>query len=547
MRVARAILTVAISPPHRRASALAGFGSVLRAELELLGGVFIKFGQILSSRGDFLPPVVLVQLFDLLDRVRPEDFQTSMNTLEDALGRGRSSNLLTRIISEPIGAGSFATVYRACTADGDEIALKIRRAGVETQVEADLAVIRIICRMLDATLLFGRFKFGIFFKEFSAWTMAELDYELEARYMHYLKRKLGRSSRVYIPGVHWELTSSRVLATELVRGVWISDFLSGRRDLHVEIRRRLSNALFQSFFEQVFEVGLFHADPHGGNICLMDDHRIGLIDFGLSAFISHQLKISQQRLLTAVQDGDTDQAYSALIKVLHVPPDANSAQFKTDFADNIRSWLLLQVEPGLQAIDRSGAKLLLANFNAARQAGLIFRSDMALYYRAFIIADGVISRLNPGFNYTSQIGRFFLRQPGAELTAGAVRLLKSTGSYDSFVTVREFLRMKIDIEPADQYFNYTLYKLGRFVHVIAIGSKYVSIAAVFLACLTLSHIVSGQYIARLMSFQIRPTFLIEGLVTAWIVCRFVARALWVAAYDIERPIPSDHRRNNCRT
>jgi predicted unusual protein kinase regulating ubiquinone biosynthesis (AarF/ABC1/UbiB family) len=159
--------------------------------------------------------------------------------------------------------------------------------------------------------------------------------------------------------------------------------------------------------QQMFEEGFFHADPHVGNICLLPDGRVGLIDFGLVGMLRDQERQTQLKLLLAIQAGNIEEAFKAITRMLNVPPDASLGEFRRRFERNVRGWVLSVNQPGLSFAKRSAGRLLLQNFRAARECGLSLRSGVSAYYRAFLVLDSVITQLSEAVDVTIELRLYF--------------------------------------------------------------------------------------------------------------------------------------------
>lgn len=383
-------------------------GESLRDALFRLSGVFIKFGQILSMRPDLLPQDVVVKLQELLDSVPPEDVGTSLATLRAELGINDWREIFSEFDMEPLAAASFATVYAAKLKDDRRVAVKIQRANAHGLVNRDTIALRVVAAAIDALGVLKRFLLSNFVSDFVEWTKEELDYRREGRHIERLRAMHADNDRVVIPQVHWLYTTERVLVVDMLDGVWFSELLNRAKsgDLAGADYEEVARTLFRVIMEQMFEHGVFHADPHAGNLCLLADGRIGLIDFGIVGYLNEQLRKHQLELLVSINSENLDEAYQALTQLLHIPPDANVRLFRRLLDRNMRSWVLLQGQEGLDASARSAGKLLLENFQAARDSGISFTRDAARYYRAFIVLDSIIISLNPGFNYRAELVRY---------------------------------------------------------------------------------------------------------------------------------------------
>ena len=214
---------------------------------------------------------------------------------------------------------------------------------------------------------------------------------------------------IRLPRVFWSLTRRRVMVQEYLPGMWFTDQV-GMGELDDGTRERLAQIVADGLFYQIFEVGFFHSDPHPGNLCYMEDGRVGLVDFGIVGQATEFMKESQLDLLWAVQNADTEAAYQAVLRVSQVPPDADLARFRRLFERNLLDWLLLRNQPNLTARQRSASSLMLANFNAARGCGIMLKADTARYYRSVLLIESVTNLLNPRFDLPVELRRYFQKR-----------------------------------------------------------------------------------------------------------------------------------------
>jgi ubiquinone biosynthesis protein len=239
--------------------------------------------------------------------------------------------------------------------------------------------------------------------ELRRWTAEELDYRLEARKMAYIAKSLRRIGGVKIPRVIWPLTTRRLLTMEYLEGRWLSD---GQASLNHAERSHAASLLFQAFLFQIFELGFFNADLHKGNVCLLPDGRVGMVDFGITGFASRQTRQRHLGLVAAFQKGAVDEAFAAILEIAFVPPDADLAAFKRHFEHEYYDWFLRTVQPDFPAYERGAGSLMLAIFRRAYECAIVVDSEVVRYYRAFSIVDGVVTSLDSTFSQHDEIGRY---------------------------------------------------------------------------------------------------------------------------------------------
>jgi len=378
------------------------FAGKLRAALLELGGVYVKLGQLLSTRPDLVDPIITKELEVLLDECPAEPLPASIATIREELALDEDDDLPFEILGE-IASASFGCVYRVRLGSGQISALKVMRRGIEHQARGDLRFMTRIARALDILAVTHRYRMVEWIEELQQWTGEELDYQLEARKMTHIANKLVRVGGVKVPRVNWPLTTRRLLTMEFLEGRWLSKGLGALS--HAELSHAAS-LLFQAFLYQIFEVGFFHADLHKGNLCLLPDDRIGMVDFGITGFVTRRARLRHLGLVAALQRGDLDEAFAAVLDISFIPPDADLASFKRQFEHEYHHWFLRSVQPDSPAAERGAGALMLAIFRRAYECAIVVDAEVVRYYRAFSIVDGSVNSLDHSFSHSDEINRY---------------------------------------------------------------------------------------------------------------------------------------------
>jgi ubiquinone biosynthesis protein len=265
---------------------LADRGRRLREMLDELGPTFVKFGQLLSTRPDVMPPDIIVELRSLQDDVSPIPFADIRRVIEEDMNLTLEQAFLS-FDEMPIAAASIGQVHRATLPTGDQVVVKVQRPEAPRQVESDLQLMRSAARVVrERVRALDFIDAEALVDEFARSIRQELDYQHEARNAETFRRNFGDSTEVVVPKVIWRYSSSRVLTLEFLEGTQFADLdLTSRSP---EQRRELAYRMTDAWMTMIFRHGFFHGDPHPANILLLDDGRIGLVDFGLAGRLTDE-------------------------------------------------------------------------------------------------------------------------------------------------------------------------------------------------------------------------------------------------------------------
>jgi ubiquinone biosynthesis protein len=254
-------------------------GQHLREMLDELGPTFVKFGQLLSTRPDIVPPDILVELQALQDDVRPFPYEDVERVIREELELS-VEQLFTDFEETPVAAASIGQVHRATLPNGHRVAVKVQRPNAPRQVEADLALLYQAAKIAKERVRSLDFiDPRQLVDEFARSIRQELDYRLEARNAEAFHHRFAGHPHVRIPRVYWSYTRARVLTLELLEGVQLADL--PQEAWSMEERRRLAYLMTETWMTMIFRHGFFHGDPHPANIFVLDEGGvIGLVDFG---------------------------------------------------------------------------------------------------------------------------------------------------------------------------------------------------------------------------------------------------------------------------
>ena len=254
-------------------------GQHLRELLDELGPTFVKFGQLLSTRPDVVPPDIIAELRGLQDDVRPFPFEQAERVIEEDLGNSLA-RLFLEFDPQPVAAASIGQVHRAVLPNGREVAVKVQRPGAPRQIEADVALLYQAAKLVNERVRALDFiDVRGLIDEFAREIRQELDYRLEARNAQTFHRNFASNPHVRVPKVYWQYTRARVLTLEWLEGRQVADV--DTLPLTIDERRDLAYLIAETWMTMIFRHGFFHGDPHPANILVLEEAgTIGLVDFG---------------------------------------------------------------------------------------------------------------------------------------------------------------------------------------------------------------------------------------------------------------------------
>lgn len=367
----------------------------LAKDLEKMGPTFIKLGQLLSTRADFLPPAYIHALTRLQDKIDPFPFEQVEAIVAEEL-KVRISKAFSAFEAKPLAAASLGQVHRAAMHDGRVVVVKIQRPGIREVIAEDMEVLEHIIRFLDRHTQWGkRYEFGKMLGEFRRSLERELDYRQEARNLTTLGANLQEFPGIIVPTPIGDFTTSRVLTMEYISGKKITD-LSPLAQLDFK-GTELAEELFHAYLKQILVDGFFHADPHPGNVFLTDDRRIALLDLGMVGYVAPQLQENLLQLLLAVSDGRGDDVAGIAIKI---------GGIKASFLENVfrqRIAGLVSENQGSEMEQIPMGRVVLEITQIAGDNGLLVPAELTMLGKTLLNLDMVGKTLDPTFNPSASI------------------------------------------------------------------------------------------------------------------------------------------------
>src|ERR1017187_2200990 len=369
----------------------------LAHDLEKMGPTFIKLGQLLSTRADFLPPAYIHALTRLQDKIDPFPFEEVEAIVSGELGV-RISKAFSEFEAKPLATASLGQVHRATMLDGRVVVVKVQRPGIREIIAEDMEALKEIAEFLDKHTQWGkRYEFGKMLDELRRSLWRELDYRQEARNLSTLGANLQEFPRVIVPAPIEDFTTSRVLTMEYISGKKITE-LSPLARLDFK-GSDLAEELFHAYLKQILVDGFFHADPHPGNVFLTDDHRIGLLDLGMVGHLTPQLQENLLQLVLAVSDGRGDDTASLAIKIGEPKEDFSEQPFRQRVAG------VVSENQGSQMDQIQVGRVVLEITQIAGDNGLRVPAELTLLSKTLLNLDLVGQTLDPKFNPNASIRR----------------------------------------------------------------------------------------------------------------------------------------------
>ncbi|WP_306366633.1 AarF/ABC1/UbiB kinase family protein [Nocardiopsis sp. CC223A] len=379
----------------------------LARSMEEAGVVFVKLGQVLATRRDLLPPVFVEELGRLHSEVAPIPAERIREVVEHGLGRP-VDEVFAEFSAEPLAAASIAQAHTARLVDGEEVVVKVQRPGIAPVVQRDLDIIRRLAARFDEYTDWGPAIGVVDLAEgFAEALLEELDFEVEATNIAAVA-EAAPDSRVRIPKVYDTYTGKRILVMERLHGVSV-----GAVDPADVDGEGIARALLDCLLEQVMISGIFHADPHPGNILLLDDGGVGLLDYGSVGRLDGQTREALRLMLVALDRRDAVLLTDTLLDVVTDPDGVDGERLRRALGQ----FMARHLQGGMTASMRMFTELLLL----VTRFGLTLPAELAAVFRALATLEGTLVHLSPGFDTVAEAKRFAGERMSEQLRGEALR------------------------------------------------------------------------------------------------------------------------------
>ena len=396
-------------------------------DLEKLGTTYIKLGQFLSTRPDFLPPAYIDALSRLQDKVKPVEPEKVEEIVVSELGV-RLSKAFDLFEKEPIASASVGQVHFAQLRGGRPVAVKIQRPGIREEIFKDLDAFEEVAGFLEKNTDLGKqLMLQATLEEFRKAMLQELDYRQEAQNLVTIAKNLKEFEQIVVPLPVEDYTTSKVLTMDYIRGKNVNK-LSPLRQLEIN-DKALSEVLFKAYLKQVLVDGFYHADPHPGNIFTTDNGELALLDLGMVARLSESMREKLTRMLLAVSDGNGEKAAEYTLAMGKKESNVNKVAFIKQVSE------MIQKTTGSTIKDIQIGRLVLEITKLARVNGVLLPNEMVMIGKTLLNLDKVSRTLDPNFDPNAS-----LRRNAAELMQKRMHESFSPGHfYEALLDTKDFI------------------------------------------------------------------------------------------------------------
>jgi len=364
-----------------------------RLAIQDLGPVFVKFGQILSTRTELMPPELIKELKMLVDKVEPVPFGKIKPIIEKYTGP--IEDRFIYLNERPFAAASLSQAHQGKLRDGTVVVFKVQRPGIKEQVAIDLDILRFLADRVDSLFYSLRiYNFPGVVEDFSKQITMELDFIRDGKNADLLARNMSSLKGIRVPKIHWEYSGSGILVMEYMRGVRI-DYVVGLKKMGVNLREVSLNGL-NAYLKQIFKDGFFHGDPHPGNLIVTPKGDLVFLDFGLVGILRPEKKDLLLRMLLGVVDADVDE----LVRVFDQLGMKVNDRWVDFFKDDLYLGLLesQNFDPGKPNTDAFTDVI-----TTLRKYHLQVPMVAMLMIKVIMMLGDVMSKLVPEFNFLVEV------------------------------------------------------------------------------------------------------------------------------------------------
>ncbi|MDU0200878.1 ABC1 kinase family protein [Paenibacillus sp. MAH-36] len=495
-------------------------GLRIRDVVEELGPTFIKLGQIASTRSDLLPEDIVKELEKLQDDVKPIPYKQVQDIIEAELGQSIET-VYERFEEQSLAAASIGQVHHGVLHTGERVAIKIQRPQAAESIRIDLEILADLAAIAERRFAWARrIQMEVLIEEFGRSLLNELDYTKEARNAEKIAEQFKHVAHIYVPPIYSDYSSKKVMTMQYIEGIRL--YQEDQLIAHGYDRARIANRLIQALFHQIFVEGLFHADPHPGNIVILPGEVIALLDFGMVGRLTAESKFHFSSLIIALMRQNTDGVIKAIYRIGLIDEELDMAELRYDIEELRERYF------GVPLSRVSLGGIVNDLFEVAYKYHIRIPSDFILLGKTLITIEGVVTKLDPTISIVKIAEPFGLqllleRLRPKNLTAS---LLKDVTDYGSLLIdfprqSREFfsqikkgkLHMNISVTDAYDF----LRKLDRIGNRITFGIVLLSFSLIMMGLIIGSSIVGRKHYFLLNVPTIEVGFILASLMSLWLL------------------------------
>ncbi|WP_202556358.1 ABC1 kinase family protein [Paenibacillus silvestris] len=495
-------------------------GLRIRDVVEELGPTFIKLGQIASTRSDLLPEDIVKELEKLQDDVKPIPYKQVEEIVEAELGQSIAT-VYERFEEQSHAAASIGQVHLGVLHTGERVAIKIQRPQAAESIRIDLEILADLAAIAERRFAWARrIQMEVLIAEFGKSLLNELDYTKEARNAEKIAEQFKDVAHIYVPLIYSDYSSKKVMTMQYIEGVRL--YQEDQLNAYGYDRARIANRLIQALFHQIFVEGLFHADPHPGNIVIQPGEVIALLDFGMVGRLTVESKFHFSSLIIALMRQNTDGVIKAIYRIGLIDEELDMAELRFDIEELRERYFRVP----LSRVSLGGVVNDL--FEVAYKYHIRIPADFILLGKTFITIEGVVTKLDPTISIVKIAEPFGLqllleRLRPKNLTSS---LLKDVTDYGHLLIdfprqSREFfslmkkgkLHMNISVPDAYDF----LRKLDRIGNRITFGIVLLSFSLIMMGLIIGSSIVGRKHYFLLNVPTIEVGFVLASLMSLWLL------------------------------
>lgn len=456
-------------------------GERTRQVIEELGPTYIKIGQIASTRGDIIPEEILHELEKLQDNVPPFSFKDVSRIIEEELGSSLGE-IFSSFEEKPLAAASIGQVHQARLLTGEKVAVKVQRPQIKALIETDLEILMDLALLAEHHIeRMERLQLRDVVDEFAKSLRNELDYTIEARNAEKIAKQFIDDPTIRIPSIYWDYSTRAVLTMEFVEGQKLNKLDS--LDQNKNDRKTLAEHLVKALFHQVLIEGFFHADPHPGNILLLDSGVIAFIDFGMVGRLTLEMKHNFASLVIAMMRQNTEGIIKVVLRIGIVPDDVNIPLLTRD-VDELRE-KYMDVPMSRISLGEAISDL----FAVAFKHQIRIPSDFTLLAKCLLTLEGIVEKLDPQLSIMDMAEPFGIQLLKERYRPSTIanRIWHNVADYSDLLVelpkqlkdlMRDMLRGRIRLEVSVPELDIFLRKLDRITNQISFSIVLLSFSIV---------------------------------------------------------------------